>query len=117
MDMPRIARGQLGGVCGHVVNRGNERQRVFRDEQNYAAFVELIGRACERTPMRVVGRRCGVAWSVAARSAGNNECIGLRRRGAWNPRSAPPSGRGRARGSRKSSLSPFIPQHLTEDGC
>jgi len=38
-----------------VVNRGNGRQRVFRDEGDYAAFLELIGGAIERTPMRVVG--------------------------------------------------------------
>ena len=53
--MPRIVRGQLGGVCGHVVNRGNGRQDVFHDEDDYATFLELVGLACERIPMRVVG--------------------------------------------------------------
>ena len=53
--MPRIARGQLGGVCGHVINRGNARQTVFHDEEDYTVFVELIGLACERIPVRVVG--------------------------------------------------------------
>jgi len=53
--MPRIARGQLGGVCGHVLNRGNGRQTVFHDAEDYAAFLELIGLAGRRTPMRVVG--------------------------------------------------------------
>jgi len=47
-----IARGQPGGVCGHVINRGNARQTVFHDEDDYTVFVELIGLACERIPRR-----------------------------------------------------------------
>jgi putative transposase len=38
-----------------VVNRGNGRQTVFHDEDDYASLLELIGKACERTPMRVAG--------------------------------------------------------------
>jgi len=53
--MPRIARGQLGGVFGHVINRGNGRQTVFHDEDDYAAFLELLGEACAHVPMRVAG--------------------------------------------------------------
>ena len=53
--MPRIVRGQLGGVCGHIVNRGNARQTVFHDEADYEGFLELMGLACGRVPMRVVG--------------------------------------------------------------
>ena len=49
--MPRIARGQLGGVCGYVVNRGNGRQRVFHDEQDYAPFVEWIGQNSALSPL------------------------------------------------------------------
>lgn len=39
----------------HVMNRGNGRAKVFRKEQDYEAFVKLIGDACERLPMRVLG--------------------------------------------------------------
>ena len=53
--MPRIARGETGDVCVHVINRGNARQAVFHNEQDYAEFAALIGRACERLPMRVIG--------------------------------------------------------------
>jgi putative transposase len=53
--MPRIARGPTGEVVHHVVNRGNARATVFHDEDDYAAFVELLGQACDRWPMRVVG--------------------------------------------------------------
>lgn len=48
-----MSRGQSGGLCTHVVNRGNARATVFRDEDDYAAFVELLGRACERVAVRV----------------------------------------------------------------
>ena len=53
--MPRIARGQVGGVFCHVVNRGNGRQTVFHDDDDYAGFVTLIGDACGRVAIRVVG--------------------------------------------------------------
>ncbi len=52
--MPRIARGQAAAVCTHVINRGNGREQVFHDEADYAAFIELLGSACERVPMRVI---------------------------------------------------------------
>jgi len=52
--MPRTARASAGGVCYHVMNRGNGRATVFFDPSDYAAFVELIGDACRRLPMRVL---------------------------------------------------------------
>ena len=53
--MPRTARASVGGVCYHVLNRGNARQPVFHKDGDYAAFVELIEKACERLPLRVIG--------------------------------------------------------------
>jgi len=52
--MPRTARASVGGTCYHVMNRGNARSEVFHDQADYEAFVELIGRACERVEMRVL---------------------------------------------------------------
>ncbi|HUT56712.1 MAG TPA: hypothetical protein VNA25_02430 [Phycisphaerae bacterium] len=40
--MPRIARGLTGGVCSHITARGNGRMKVFHDEEDYAAFVDLL---------------------------------------------------------------------------
>ena len=37
--MPRVIRGQLGGVSGQVVNPGEAPQRVSADQQDYAASV------------------------------------------------------------------------------
>ncbi len=51
--MPRTARASVGGICYHVLNRGNGRATVFDKPADYAAFVELIDAACARDPMRV----------------------------------------------------------------
>jgi putative transposase len=54
LDMPRTARASVGGLCYHVINRGNAKQRVFRKPEDYAAFARLLGEASERLPMRLV---------------------------------------------------------------
>ncbi len=53
--MPRTARAAVGGVCYHVLNRGNGRVRVFHDEEDYFAFVDLLVAANERLPARPLG--------------------------------------------------------------
>ena len=40
--MPRNARKQLQRGCFHVLNRGNQRQTLFHDEQDYALFLDLL---------------------------------------------------------------------------
>ena len=45
----------MGGLYCHVLNRGNGRAQVFHDAADYAAFVELMGLACRRVAMRVLG--------------------------------------------------------------
>jgi len=52
--MPRTARASLGGICYHVINRGNGRADVFHKAEDYAAFVQLVDDASERLPMRVL---------------------------------------------------------------
>ncbi len=52
--MARTARASVGGVCYHVLNRGNARQKVFRKEEDFAAFLELVEQAKERLPMRLL---------------------------------------------------------------
>src|SRR3990172_9968876 len=53
--MPRTARASAGGVCYHVLNRGNGRAKVFHKEGDYAAFVDLLAAANDRLPMRILG--------------------------------------------------------------
>ena len=53
--MPRTGRASTGGMYCHVLNRGNGRAEVFHDQADYAAFAELLARACGRVPMRILG--------------------------------------------------------------
>jgi putative transposase len=52
--MPRTARASVGGLCYHVINRGNARSHVFHDSSDYQAFVRLISEACTRLPLNVL---------------------------------------------------------------
>ncbi len=53
--MPRTARASVGGICYHVISRGNRRAEVFHKHGDYRFFTQLMGRACARLPMRVCG--------------------------------------------------------------
>jgi putative transposase len=53
--MPRTARGSVGGYRYHALNRGNGRARVFHEADDYHDFVRLLGQACARVPMRLLG--------------------------------------------------------------
>ena len=53
--MPRTARASVGGMCYHVINRGNGRADVFHKDGDFQAFVDLIGLSCQRLPLEVFG--------------------------------------------------------------
>jgi REP-associated tyrosine transposase len=53
--MPRTARSFVGGMCYHVLNRGNARQEVFHKEGDFATFLDLMAAATRRVPLRVLG--------------------------------------------------------------
>ncbi len=53
--MPRAARASVGGICYHVLNRGNAGRRVFHKKGDYQAFLKAMGHACVEVPMRVLG--------------------------------------------------------------
>jgi len=52
--MPRTARASKGGICYHVINRGNARSTVYHDSQDYRSFIQLMTKACDRIPMRIL---------------------------------------------------------------
>lgn len=52
--MPRVARKAPGGLVYHVLNRANGRLRLFKKEQDYAAFEQVLAEAHERVPIRVL---------------------------------------------------------------
>ena len=53
--MPRTARASAGGLCYHVLNRGNARAQVFHYPSDYLEFIRSLERACEVIEMRVLG--------------------------------------------------------------
>ena len=53
--MPRTARASVGGMCYHVLNRGNGQAKVFHKDADYAAFLDLMVEANERLRLRVLG--------------------------------------------------------------
>lgn len=52
--MARTARASKGGICYHVVNRGNAQATVFHSSTDYESFIVLMGKACKRIPMRIL---------------------------------------------------------------
>ena len=52
--MPRTARAAPGGVCTHVINRGNAGNRVFHDATDYRAFLDALTAACVQRSMRIL---------------------------------------------------------------
>jgi putative transposase len=53
--MPRKARLATPRVAHHVVNRGNDRQVVFREHFDHAAFIELMAAGTKRAAVRIYG--------------------------------------------------------------
>lgn len=52
--MPRTARHAPGGLAYHVLNRANGRSRLFKSEQDYFAFEQVLALAFARTPIRIL---------------------------------------------------------------
>ncbi len=52
--MPRSVRALPGGLCYHVINRGNGRASVFHGALDYQEFLKLMTAACDRLPMRLL---------------------------------------------------------------
>lgn len=52
--MARTARASKGGICYHVINRGNDRATVYHTRSDYRFFVGLMNKAIERIPMRIL---------------------------------------------------------------
>jgi len=51
--MARKLRVEYAGAIYHVVNRGDRRQPIFRDEADRERFVETLGEACVRSGWQV----------------------------------------------------------------
>jgi len=53
--MPRISRGHLEGGFFHVLNRGNHRQMLFREPEEYALFLQLLSHAMTKYKVKLWG--------------------------------------------------------------
>lgn len=53
--MPRAPRPTCPGLIFHVFNRGNGRQSVFSDREDYLAFLAALGDLKSRRPFRLYG--------------------------------------------------------------
>jgi len=51
--MPRTARAARGDICYHVINRGNQRARLFHDSADYFRFLQIVVATNKRIAMRV----------------------------------------------------------------
>jgi len=52
--MPRAPRASVGGICYHVMNRGNGRRAVFHKDGDYQAFLKAIGQRQKRGQARLL---------------------------------------------------------------
>ena len=53
MRMPRKLRVECPGAIYHVMNRGDRREPIFRDEEDRKRFLGTLGEACARTGWQV----------------------------------------------------------------
>jgi putative transposase len=47
--MPRPLRVQFPGAIYHLMNRGDRREPIFRDDQDHRCFLDTLGETCEKT--------------------------------------------------------------------
>jgi putative transposase len=52
--MPRTARAITKDVCYHIINRGNQKAKVFHEDADYDQFLALLARAQQRTHMPLI---------------------------------------------------------------
>lgn len=52
--MPRTARASEGGLCYHVLNRGDARSEVIHKPADYDAFLDAVAESGVRVPDRLL---------------------------------------------------------------
>ncbi|HYG36702.1 MAG TPA: transposase [Clostridia bacterium] len=51
--MPRNLRIEYAGAMYHVINRGDQREPIFRDDSDRHKFLETLGEACQKTEWQI----------------------------------------------------------------
>jgi len=52
--MPRRLRVEYPGAIYHLINRGDRREDIFRDDADRTRFLETLGQACPKTGWQVL---------------------------------------------------------------
>ena len=71
--MPRQLCLEHSGAVHHVVNRGDRREEIFRDDPDRERFLSTLTEACGKTEWQVharIGRTGGRSKSCAVRQKG-----------------------------------------------
>lgn len=51
--MPRQIRLEYEGAIYHLLNRGDRREAIFQDDEDRRTFLQMLGKACEKTGWQV----------------------------------------------------------------
>jgi len=51
--VPRKLRMEYAGAIYHVINRGDRREDIFRDQEDRQCFLSTLGEACQKTRWQV----------------------------------------------------------------
>jgi REP element-mobilizing transposase RayT len=63
--MARKLRVQYPDAIYHVMNRGDRREPIFKDDEDRQRFLETLGEACDKTGWQIHTFQTGVAKACA----------------------------------------------------
>ena len=81
--MSRKLRIEYPGAMYHVMNRGDQREDIFRDDQDRQKFLATLGEACAKTEWQMARELERLGWDevqVRARPKGHRSKVMLARR-------------------------------------
>ena len=81
--MSRKLRIEYPGAMYHVMNRGDQREDIFRDDQDRQKFVSTLGEACAKTEWQAGKEIERLGWDedqLRARRKGHQSKVRLARR-------------------------------------
>ena len=81
--MSRKLRIEYPGAMYHVMNRGNQREDIFRDDQDRQKFLSTLGEACAKTEWHLRKEIERLGWDedqLRARRKGHRSKVMLARR-------------------------------------
>ena len=65
--MPRRSRIDAPGGLHHVIARGNERRKIFKDDRDRDGFLKRLGEILNQTQTSCCGNKIGAPWGRIGR--------------------------------------------------